>query len=132
MAKVGRPPAVDKHGVVIQKSLVNVTIPTKLANFLKEKGINRSKLFTDCVKKLFEKELCPKCYGEKIETTVVGSYCYDCNKTGHSGAPITWLTLNNCENCGQKYMPVYNMFAQPKDNSFLKGCFDCVPEEDRQ
>jgi len=78
MAKVGRPPAVDKHGVVIQKSLVNVTIPSKLANFLKEKGINRSKLFTDVVMKLYNEELCPKCYGENLISTLVGTWCHDC------------------------------------------------------
>ena len=129
MASVGRPPEVDKQGNVIQKSLVNVTIPTKLASFLKEKGINRSKLFTDCVKKLYEGEICSKCYSDKIQTTMIGTYCRDCN--GNPNRPITWLTLGFCENCGKEYQPGYNMFAQPKDRAFEKGCFDCVPFKER-
>jgi hypothetical protein len=124
MAKVGRPPAVDKHGVVIQKSLVNVTIPTKLANFLKEKGVNRSKLFTDVVTKLYKEELCFKCYGENLISTLVGTWCQDCEGT----LGRNWIKLNNCKNCGSKYNPGYNMFAQSKK---LKGCWDCIPEEDR-
>ena len=46
---VGRPAETDPDGAVITKSLVNVTIPTKLAEFLKKAGINRSKLFTRIV-----------------------------------------------------------------------------------
>ena len=126
MAKVGRPPAVDKHGVVIQKSLVNVTIPSKLANFLKEKGINRSKLFTDVVTRLYEEELCPRCYNDNLSTTPVGRYCIDCNH--RTGMDTVWLKLNNCKNCGNKYQPGYNMFAQSKK---LNGCQDCIPQEER-
>jgi len=125
MAKVGRPPAVDKHGVVIQKSLVNVTIPSKLANFLKEKGINRSKLFTDVITKLYNEELCPKCYGENLISTLVGTWCHDCE--GALGR--NWIKLNNCKNCGSKYQPGYNMFTQSKKLEY--GCEDCIPEEDR-
>jgi len=124
MAKVGRPPAVDKHGVVIQKSLVNVTIPTKLANFLKEKGINRSKLFTEVVKKMYEEELCPKCYGENLISTAVGTWCDDCEtELGRK-----WIKMNNCKNCRSKYQEGYNMFAQSKT---LHGCQDCIPLEER-
>ncbi len=130
MASVGRPPEVDKHGNVIQKSLVNVTIPTKLANFLKEKGINRSKLFTDIVTKLYKEKLCPTCYGEDLITTLVGRFCDDCNNKIPTETYV-WLELFNCKNCGNKYQPGYNMFAQPKDRSFEKGCFDCVPKENR-
>ena len=46
---VGRPPETEPDGTVISKSLVNVTIPSKLAEFLKKAGINRSKLFTRIV-----------------------------------------------------------------------------------
>jgi len=124
MAKVGRPPAVDKHGVVIQKSLVNVTIPSKLANFLKEKGINRSKLFTEVVKKMYEEELCPKCYGENLISTAVGTWCNDCDGT----LGRKWIKLNDCKNCGDAYMPGYNMFAQSKK---LNGCENCIPPKER-
>jgi len=125
MAKVGRPPAVDKHGVVIQKSLVNVTIPTKLANFLKEKGINRSKLFTEVVKKMYEEELCPKCYGKNLISTAVGTWCDDCDR---GGLGRKWIKMNNCKNCQRKYQVGYNMFAQSKT---LHGCQDCIPPEER-
>ena len=124
MAKVGRPPAVDKHGVVIQKSLVNVTIPTKLANFLKEKEINRSKLFTEVVKKMYEEELCPKCYSENLISTAVGTWCEDCE----SELGRNWLKMNNCKNCRSKYQVGYNMFAQSKT---LHGCQDCIPPKER-
>jgi hypothetical protein len=129
MSSVGRPPEVDKHGNVIQKSLVNVTIPTKLANFLKEKGINRSKLFTDMCKKLYEGKICFNCYGDTLQTTMIGTYCRDCN--GNPNEPITWLTKGYCENCGKEYQPPYNMFAQSKDKSVQKGCWDCIPPEER-
>ena len=123
MASVGRPPELDSNGDIVVKSLVNVTIPTKLANFLKEKGINRSRLFTDVVSKMFEEELCPKCYSTKIEENLLRVYCRECEAT---------IKFKNCENCKSKYQPPFNMFAQPKDKSFEKGCYDCIPDEDRQ
>jgi len=130
MSKVGRPPAVDKHGVVIQKSLVNVTIPTKLANFLKEKEINRSKLFTEVVKKMYDEELCPMCYGDNLESTNVGTWCADCNANhGFQQQNLTWLKMKNCKNCHEKYQVGYNMFAQSKT---LHGCQSCIPPEERR
>jgi len=128
MSSVGRPPEVDSEGNTVQKCLVNVTIPTKLANFLKEKGINRSKLFRDCVMKLYKGELCDKCYGDTIQKTKVGTYCRDCN--GNPNNPITWLTLSDCKNCGNRFQPPYNMFAQRKDNKD-EGCWDCIPKKER-
>jgi ribosomal protein L37AE/L43A len=122
MVSVGRPPELDSNGNIVVKSLCNVTIPTKLANFLKEKGINRSKLFTDIVSKMFEEELCPHCYSEKIEETMIGISCRKCS---------TIIKNKNCENCKTEYHPPYNMFAQPADKSFLKGCYDCIPPEKR-
>jgi len=123
MASVGRPPELDSNGDIVVKSLVNVTIPTKLANFLKEKGINRSRLFTDVVSKMFEEELCPKCYSTKIAENILRVHCRECEAT---------IKFKNCENCKSKYQPPFNMFAQPKDKSFEKGCYDCIPDEDRQ
>ena len=130
MSSVGRPPEVDSEGRTVQKCLVNVTIPTKLANFLKEKGINRSKLFRDCVMKLYKGELCHKCYGDTIQKTKVGTYCRDCN--GNPNKPINWLTLDVCLNCGNEYQPPYNSFAQSKDKKVLSGCYDCIPPKERQ
>ena len=123
MSSVGRPPELDSNGNIVVKSLVNVTIPTKLANFLKEKGINRSKLFTDVVSKMFENELCPKCYSDKIEENLICVKCRECERV---------IKFKHCENCKEQYNPPYNFFAQPKDKSFEKGCFDCIPEEERQ
>jgi len=107
--------------------LVNVTIPTKLANFLKEKGINRSKLFTEVVKKRYNDEICTRCYGENISTTKVGAYCLDCNQ--HHAGPTVWLKMNNCENCGRAYQVGYNMFAHTKEVE--NGCNECLHPKER-
>ena len=60
--QVGRPPERDSEGNVISKCLVNVTIPTKLKlrDFLSENKINRSKLFTNVVTRLYMHQICPK------------------------------------------------------------------------
>ena len=60
MAEVGRPSEIDGKGNVIEKKVVNINVPIKLIAFLKDKEINRSKLFTECVKKLYENKICPK------------------------------------------------------------------------
>ena len=125
MTPVGRPPEVDSEGKQVLKCLVNVTIPTKLANFLKEKGINRSKLFTEIVGKMYNKELCPRCYNETVTETLLGWYCEHCAKHKYQNEPHH-IALKKCENCDRSYNPPYNMFKQPKDKSFLKGCGDCV------
>ena len=129
MSSVGRPPEVDSNGEPIQKSLVNVTIPTKLASFLKKKGINRSRLFVTMAQKMFDSEVCDKCYGETIEETLLGWYCRDCN--GNPNIPLRMLKCKECENCGVRYDPPYNMFSQSKDKSVQKGCWDCIPPEER-
>ena len=46
--------------------LINCTIPVKLRDFLKENGINRSQLFREAALKMYEHEICPKCYGYDI------------------------------------------------------------------
>jgi len=127
MNSVGRPPELDSHGKVVQKSLVNVTIPTKLANFLKEKGINRSQLFTSVVKRMYRDELCRFCYGSNIEESRIGKYCVDCELARPSENPYT--VYNNCKNCGNKYQPPYTFFRQSK--KIESGCDDCVPKEER-
>ena len=130
MSSVGRPPELDSQGEVVQKSLVNVTIPSKLANFLKRKGINRSKLFTDVVRKMYKKELCPRCYGEVIHKGLVGIWCADCEPASYRvQGTFHWIHFFNCENCGRKYNPPYNMFTQSKE--ILKGGFECIPPEER-
>jgi len=131
MNSVGRPPEVDSQGEVVQKSLVNVTIPSKLAKFLKEKGINRSKLFTDVVKKLYHNEICPRCYGTDLHKGLVGIWCQECEPAAYrSKKYFHFTTYFNCENCSTKYDPPYNMFCQSKD--ILKGCYSCIPKDERQ
>ena len=115
MAGVGRPSEIDGSGNIIEKKVVNINVPVKLISFLKEKEINRSKLFTACVRKLYNQEICPKCYGaDGISKGACGVQCYDCN---------IWILMFNCQNCGAKYQPHYNMFVQ-KDK--LEGCQDCL------
>jgi hypothetical protein len=130
MAPVGRPPEVDSEGNAVLKCLVNVTIPTKLANFLKEKGINRSKLFTEIVGKMYNKELCPRCYNETVTETLLGWYCEHCAKHKSFNNEIKHIALKECQNCETEYHPPYNMFAQSKE--IEKGCWDCIPKEERK
>lgn len=130
MAPVGRPPEVDSEGKQVLKCLVNVTIPTKLANFLKEKGINRSKLFTQIVGKMYNKELCPRCYNESVTETLLGWYCEHCTRHKYNNE-IQHIALKNCKNCETSYKPPYNMFAQSKANPDIQGCWDCIPEDER-
>ena len=119
MAEVGRPSEIDGKGNVIEKKVVNVNIPVKLIKFLKEKQINRSKLFTECVRKLYNQEICPKCYGaDGISKGACGIQCYDCD---------IWIKMFNCENCGEQYQDHYNMFATMQMETFVKkGCWDCL------
>ena len=118
MAEVGRPSEIDGNGNVIEKKVVNVNIPVKLIAFLKEKGINRSKLFTESVRKLYENEICPKCYGaDGISKGACGIQCYDCD---------IWIKMFPCKNCDTMYQPHYNMFVQKDD---IHGCQDCLDQE---
>jgi len=99
MSSVGRPPEVDSEGNTVQKCLVNVTIPTKLANFLKEKGINRSKLFRGCVMKLYKGELCLRCYGTDLHKGLVGIWCAECEPAAYKADKyFHFTTYFNCEN----------------------------------
>ena len=121
MAEVGRPSEIDGKGNVIEKKVVNINVPIKLIAFLKDKEINRSKLFTECVKKLYENKICPKCYTGDTSVLAKGAcgiQCYNCN---------IWIKMFNCENCGSQYQPHYNMFAQDGDTH---GCWDCLGKPD--
>ncbi len=90
----GRPAEVDGDGNPIAKCLVNCTIPTKLRDFLKQHGVNRSELFRNAALKMYEGQLCPKCYSEEIQETYKGKKCLDCNK---------WLTIKPCVDCDTPY-----------------------------
>jgi len=130
MGQVGRPAEKDSSGNEISKCLVNVTIPTKLRDFLKSKNVNRSKLFTKIVKKMYNKEICHLCYGNNIRESIVGFCCEDCEINPKlQGTYVFWLYLKDCENCNSEYQPPYNRFCQSKD--IEKGCYDCIRKEDR-
>jgi hypothetical protein len=91
---VGRPPERDSEGNVVSKCLVNVTIPTKLRDFLADNKVNRSKLFTNVVTELYKKELCPKCYRRNITDSMFAIVCEDCNVV---------IQYNNCSECNAGY-----------------------------
>ena len=136
--QVGRPPETEPDGTIVTKCLVNVTIPSKLAAFLKNAGINRSKLFTRIVTMLYLSEICRYCYSTNISETLTGSRCDDCDK---------WIMFKSCPNCGADYdmrkdifnkqkrgllpseNPNYNHFCQSK--KIVKGCCNCIKEKAR-
>lgn len=135
---VGRPPETDPDGTVVTKCLVNVTIPSKLAEFLKKNSINRSKLFTRIVTMLYLNEICRFCFHTEITETLTGSKCEGC---------LSWLTFKQCANCNADYdmrkdifdkknrgllpaqNPNYNHFCQSKKIEL--GCMKCIKKGDR-
>ena len=123
---VGRPLQTDSDGNPISKTLVNLTIPVKLKDFLDKHVPNRSEFFTKVVTSLYVGAICPKCYSDNyLIKTPVGSQCTDCE---------VWLTLNDCPNCKESYDPrkykgmslnkEYNPFAN--DNDLKQGCSKCM------
>ena len=104
---VGRPPELDSEGNRISKCLVNVTIPTKLRDFLVKSEINRSQLFTRIVTQLYKKEICPKCYRENITDGVMALTCDDCQCV---------IEYHNCQACDVKYQR-----ATVVDNVHVEG-----------
>ena len=126
---VGRPPEVDKDGKVISKTLVNLTIPVKLKEFLDKHIKNRSEFFTKIVTMLYIGEICPKCYSDDyISKAPVGIECTDCD---------IWIKLNDCSNCGTRmdprktmmhgYTDVPNPHYNPAHGS--KQCSKCMGEK---
>ena len=108
MKRVGRPPEVDPEtGETMAKSLVNVTIPTKLAEFLKRNNVNRSKLFTKVVTQMYNEELCPKCYTIDVSNVPMGIRCNGfCSRIN----PY-WIKYHRCDECHKPFsvsnLPVY-------------------------
>ena len=95
--KVGRPPQTDADGNRIDKTLINLTIPVTLKNFLDKYVKNRSEFFTEQVTKLYIGLICPKCYSdESIHDSPAGTECDNCN---------IWIKLNDCPNCGTRFDP---------------------------
>jgi len=95
--KVGRPPQTDAEGNRIDKTLINLTIPVTLKNFLDKYVKNRSEFFTDMVTKMYIGLICPKCYSdEMIKDSPVGTECDNCH---------IWIKLNDCPNCNMRFDP---------------------------
>jgi len=95
--KVGRPPEVDSDGNKIDKTLVNLTIPVTLKNFLDKHVKNRSEFFTRVVTMLYVGEICPTCYSDSyLAKAPVGIECTNCD---------TWIQLFKCPNCEERYDP---------------------------
>ena len=130
---VGRPPEVDKDGKVISKTLVNLTIPVKLKEFLDKHVKNRSEFFTKMVTMLYIGEICPKCYSDNLRDVPVGIECIDCN---------IWIKLKDCPKCNARYdpratvsqglaldvpNPHYNPFSN--DNDLKQGCSKCMGDK---
>jgi len=140
MGQVGRPSEKDSKGNEISKCLVNVTIPTKLRDFLKNKTppVNRSQLFTTIVKRMYNKEICPLCFGENIRESIVGFCCEDCEINPKlQSTYVWWIYLKDCEICDRKYSPPYKQFCQSKSvgttGVFIeKGCYECIRKENRR
>ena len=134
--KVGRPPELDKNGNKIDKTLVNLTIPVTLKNFLDKHVKNRSEFFTKMVTMLYIGEICPKCYSDTyISNVPVGIECTDCK---------IWIKLKDCPICEARFdprptvtqglaldvpNPHYNPVANVIDRNIESGCSKCMGEK---
>ena len=116
--QVGRPPERDSEGNVISKSLVNVTIPTKLRDFLSKNKINRSKLFTRVVTMLYYHLICPKCYETNVVDNPMAIRCEDCDMV---------IKYHNCSQCNEQYNKK-NLIEAIKGSSEF-GCESCLHDE---
>ncbi len=98
--------------------LINCTIPVKLRDFLKENGINRSQLFREAALKMYEHEICPKCYGHDIADTYKGTIC----RSIHCGK---WLAQKACPTCDVLYTPQRHGTKLNDGGKFEIICNDC-------
>ena len=114
--QVGRPPERDSEGNVISKCLVNVTIPTKLRDFLSKNEVNRSKLFTSMANRLYMHQICPECYNENIINGIMALSCQDCNCI---------IKYKACGECDEMYSRGVNM-PKPVKNISRFGCERCL------
>jgi len=116
--QLGRPAERDSEGNKISKSLVNVTIPTKLRDFLAKgingKPINRSQLFTRVVTMLYCHALCPKCYETNITDGIMAIRCDNCDVV---------IKYKNCSQCDEQYNKK-NLVEAIKGSSEF-GCQRC-------
>ena len=113
--QVGRPPERDSEGNVVSKSLVNVTIPTKLRDFLAKHKINRSQLFTRVVTMLYMHQICPKCYEDHVTDGIMAIRCDDCDMV---------IKYNKCSQCKTPYNK--NNLVEAIKGSSEFGCTACL------
>ena len=112
--QLGRPAERDSQGNRISKSLVNVTIPTKLRDWLSDNNINRSQLFTRVVTMLYCHAICPKCYDENVTDGIMAIRCDDCDMV---------IKYNECSQCEIPYSKS-NLVEAIKGSSEF-GCETC-------
>ena len=112
--QLGRPAERDSQGNRISKSLVNVTIPTKLRDWLSDNNINRSRLFTRVVTMLYCHAICPKCYDESVTDGIMAIRCDDCDMV---------IKYNNCSQCETPYSK--NNLVEAIKGSSEFGCKSC-------
>jgi len=137
LKQVGRPAKTDSSGNVIESKTINVNVPVRLVEFLKDQKVNRSELFTKVVTDMHDGLICPSCYS-KGEISPVGVQCLTCynNYSRRTGETRTfWLKFHNClnEDCDKMYsednlFATYNNPDDVKSGLFnpLKGCQSCL------
>jgi len=137
--RVGRPAKTDSTGNVIESKTINVNVPVKLVEFLKDQKVNRSEMFTKVVTDMYDGKICPNCYSEG-EIGPVGVQCITCynNFYRRTGDTRTfWLKFNKCLNpdCDEMYNHdnLFATYLDPEDEKSglfnpLKGCQTCYPE----
>jgi len=137
--QVGRPAKTDSTGNIIESKTINVNVPVKLVEFLKDQKVNRSEMFTKVVTDMYNGLICPSCFSEG-EDGPVGIQCVNCYENHfHRLKEIKtfWLKFHKCLNptCGEMYNHdnLFATFNDPNDvKSGLmapaKGCQTCYPE----
>jgi len=122
---VGRPEKTDSDGNRIVTKVINVNVPIKLIEFLKDEGINRSEMFTDVATSMFKKKICNICY-TKLTETKIGRQCEECAHQYYiktNGLIETfWKHFYNCPDCQEPYSHE-NTFSLTKQG--LQGCLEC-------
>ena len=98
--------------------LINCTIPVKLRDFLKEHNINRSELFRKAALKMYEHQICPKCYSDDIIDEYKGKICNNCKK---------WLVQKTCPDCNVPWTPDRNgtqVITDGEEKIICSSCFN--------
>ena len=123
--QVGRPEKTDSDGNTIIRKVININVPIKLIEFLKDEGVNRSELFTKVATRMHDHLICNVCY-TKLTETKIGRQCEECAHQYYiktNGLIETfWKHFYNCPECQEPYSHE-NTFALNKQG--LQGCLEC-------